>query len=101
MSEAELLGWILGLARELELHAFHSTDPRRDVGPGFPDLFIAGPRGQLLAELKVSDGRLSPDQQRWRYVVQAGGGTWRLYRPADWHSGLIDAEFRGLAVPWL
>jgi len=99
VSEAELLGWVLGLARELQLLAFHSADPRRDVGPGFPDLFIAGPRGQVLAELKGPGYRLSEEQKRWQHMLLAGGAAWRLWYPRDWHSGQIEAELRAIAWP--
>ena len=43
MNEAELLQEVLDLCEELNVLAFHSTDSRRDVGKGFPDLVLRRP----------------------------------------------------------
>jgi len=99
VTEADLQRWVLGLARELQLLTFHSADPRRDLGPGFPDLVIAGPRGILLAELKAPGYRLSEDQKRWGHMLKASGQPWRCWYPADWHDGGIERDLRAIAWP--
>jgi hypothetical protein len=98
MTEGQLQQLVTGAARSLGLLVFHSTDPRRDVGPGFPDLLLAGPRGILLAELKSPGYRLSSEQRDWRNMLQAGGAAWRCWYPRDWASGVIEAELR--AIGW-
>lgn len=97
MTEAELQDRILGLAGSLGLLSFHSTDSRRDIGKGFPDLVIVGPRGVLFAEEKDGGGQLKPDQVTWKYRLLAGGARWVLWRPRDWDTGRIEAELRRIA----
>jgi hypothetical protein len=97
VTEAELQASVLELCKQLGLLVFHSTDSRRDVGRGFPDLLIAGFGGALFAELKSAGGRLEPEQTTWRYMMIAAGFRWRLWRPADWESGEIERELRAIA----
>ena len=103
MTEAELLARIGELARSRGLLWVHVTAPymgrsehRGDYG--FPDLVIAGPGGQIFAELKAG-GRLDPEQARWRDVLQAAGASWRLWRPADLLTGEVAAELDALSAP--
>lgn len=99
MSEAELLGLVLGAARRRQLLAFHSTDSRLDVGPGFPDLVIAGPGGLLFAELKSRDGDTSAQQDGWLWMLAQGCQWWVIWRPQDWEAGRIRAALNYLARP--
>jgi hypothetical protein len=96
MSEAELLANVLLLADYLHLLAYHDNDPRRNLA-GFPDLVIAGPRGVIFAELKSGTGGYSAAQKRWRWMLQASGATYRLWRPGDLTSGKIEDQLRGIA----
>ena len=93
MTEDMLLAAIIDYCGWLHLQWFHDYDPKRNP-PGFPDLFIAGPGGHLIAELKTSHGQLKPDQVKWKYTLQSSGAPWRLWRPGDWISGKIGAELR-------
>ena len=95
MHEAELQAKIITLCAELRLLVFHSTDSRRALGRGFPDLTIIGKTRGLFAEVKDDWGQLSPEQTQWRYSLQASGAEWRLWRPRDWD--VIETELRGIA----
>lgn len=53
--------------------------------PGFPDLVLARDgRPVMYRELKVKGGRLSPDQVKWRDLLQSAGANWGLWTPDDW-----------------
>jgi hypothetical protein len=93
VTEAQLQAEVLALAQGLGLLVFHSTDSRRDVGPGFPDLIVLG-SALLAAETKSETGELSPDQRRWKWRLLAAGCRWVLWRPSDWHSGIIETTLR-------
>lgn len=82
--EAAFQAEVIAQAHELGLLVHHSTDPTRDIGPGFPDLFIAGPRGFILAELKVPGGRMRPDQTTWAWRLRAAGAPYAVWMPGDW-----------------
>ena len=96
MTEEELLGRVLELAGWLRLLAYHTHDSRRSPA-GFPDLVIAGPRGVIFAELKSGTGGYTAAQKRWRWMLQAGGASYRLWRPGDWASGQIEAQLKAIA----
>ena len=95
MNESALQAKVITLCHDLGLLVFHSTDSRRDVGRGFPDLVIVGKAGGMFAEVKDNWGQLSPDQCQWKYSLMASGAQWRLWRPSDWQA--IEAELRGIA----
>jgi len=96
VTEKQLLEQVLVTCQWLGLFAYHTHDSRRSQR-GFPDLVIVG-RKVLWVELKSAAGRLSPEQTRWRAKLQIAGQEWRLWRPADWHSGAISAELSLLAM---
>jgi hypothetical protein len=96
MTEDQLLDQVTELARWFSLLTYHTRDSRRSA-PGFPDLVIAGRRGVIFAELKSRAGNLTQDQQTWKWTLLASGQQWRLWRPADWQSGHIEAELRSIA----
>lgn len=99
MTEDELLAAVLLLAGRLRLLAAHVEDSRAlRAGAGFPDLVLAGPGGILFAELKSASGDLSTAQRRWRWMIQAAGGRWRLWRPAHWEAGLIEREMKEITT---
>jgi hypothetical protein len=94
MTEADLRHHVVTLAGHLGLLVQYSTDPRRDLGKGYPDLTIAGVGGCLFRELKDRHGQLSPAQTTWRYTLVADGQDWACWRPIDWDTGRIEAELR-------
>lgn len=101
MSEAELTARIIGRAQDLELRAFHSQDPRIDIGPGFPDTVIAGPNGLLVSEIKLPHGVWSEDQRAWRNMLRLAQGApvplrYEIWGPADWESGQIEQRLLGI-----
>ena len=97
MSETELMEEIRGQCSELGLLAYHDHDSRRSWGPGFPDLVVAGPRGVIFRECKDMRNSLSPDQRKWRNVLEAGGANWELWRPAHLAEGVIARELAAIA----
>lgn len=94
MSEAELQRLVADLCAELGLHHYHTFDSRRSE-PGFPDSVIAG-TGILFRELKSRDGVLKPEQRRWGRILERAGGNWAVWRPADWHSGVIRRQLEAI-----
>ncbi len=56
----------------------------RRIGPGFPDLVIAGHGRLIFAELKSQKGNLSNDQRRWAGVLLDAAAQVYLWRPSDW-----------------
>jgi hypothetical protein len=99
MTEAELRELVIGEADRLGLLWHYCREPRRCGGPrGFPDLFVAGPRGLALIELKTATGETSPGQDRWAWTLARGGREYyRLWRPADLDAGEVRALLERLA----
>jgi hypothetical protein len=98
MSEAELQRLVADLCAELGLHHFHERDcprPNDLSAPGFPDSVIVGAE-ILFRELKSRDGVLEPAQRRWGSRIQRNGGNWAVWRPADWHSGVIRQQLEAI-----
>lgn len=97
MNESELERKVQELIRFYGLFGFHARDSRRSAGPGFPDWVICGKAGLMFRELKSETGELSPEQRRWRNILQATGHDWSIWRPADLRSGRIGNELKELA----
>jgi hypothetical protein len=78
----------------------HETDSRK-TRAGWLDLFIAGPSGQLVPELKTEARRtrVTPEQRLWLDVLAYGGAAAFVWTPADWVAGAIQNELRRLARP--
>lgn len=96
-NERELMGAVIHeLVRQDDRLVWHHCGAAfRCAGPaGMPDLVIAGPGGLILAELKSEYGELSAGQQAWQWAL---GDRHRLWRPADWYSGRVQAEIVSLA----
>lgn len=84
MTEAQLQGRVIWLARKNGCLVFHCSDSRKNVGDhGFPDLVIVGKRNTLFVELKSEDGQRSPNQCTWHYRLLAAGMYSTLWRPRD------------------
>jgi hypothetical protein len=52
--------------------------------PGFPDLILVHPSGQLVvAELKTAKGRTTKHQEMWLKLLQEAGVEVHVWRPSD------------------
>lgn len=96
MTESELLAEVLGICEENKILAFHSGDPRRDYGRGFPDLVLCGRYRVLFCELKANGGTLRPEQTEWRYRLVANGAGWVCWTPRHLDSGVIESTLAAL-----
>jgi hypothetical protein len=97
MLEAELQAKVLDLCKKYRLRVFHSTDSRRDIGPGWPDLIIVG-KSLLAVELKQQYTNLSGMQTTWKYALKAAGIAYYLWRPSDLTDGIIEIMLKSIAV---
>jgi hypothetical protein len=105
MSEQELVDVIIELCGDFHLKVADFRPAQtaqgwrtavQGDGVGYPDLTIVGPRGVLFREVKSSSGRLTTAQAVWVGLLGnvADAGVWV---PADWRSGLIELELRGIS----
>jgi hypothetical protein len=95
MTETELKRLVAELCSELGLHhhvrpSYRSAPSLRDnlSVPGFPYSVIVG-TAILFRELKNRDDWPDRAQRAWGSRITRAGGDWAIWRPADWHSGLI------------
>ena len=82
---AKLCGWRVAHFRPaMNRRGVWATQMQGD--PGFPDLVLAREGRVIFAELKSERGKMTPDQQAWRWALGAGrvGCTAYVWRPADW-----------------
>ncbi len=96
VSEKEFQRTVVEYAHALGYLCYHQVDMgRKDpesgrvtfsrrIGPGFPDLVIAGHGKLIFAELKSAAGNLSDHQRKWAEVLVSTGATVYLWRPSDW-----------------
>ena len=89
MSERDLQGHVLAIARVRNWLCFHPFDSRRSEW-GWPDLAMARRGVVLFAELKSATGRLTPAQEAWAAELP----NWHLWRPDDLLSGEIERALR-------
>lgn len=97
MTEAQLQAKIVYRAQELSILAFYVPDSRKVTTTGFPDLVLAGRHGVIFAELKSASGAMRADQITWKYTLLSSGQKWRLYRPGDWTTGVIEVDLKDIA----
>jgi hypothetical protein len=107
MTETELLAAVANLINRVDqekgphgLVWHHCPDSRRCLGtPGFPDLFITGRHGIIVAELKSADGDTSAEQDLWIWNLGAAG--WgdmvHIWRPEHLESGWIRSCLEAIA----
>lgn len=95
-SEADFQAEVIVLCQKHSVKYFHSTDSRKDLGPGFPDLVLVGIDGIAFVELKVETGTLSSRQVSWRYNIKAAGGIHHVWRPSDLRHGRIESFLSSL-----
>lgn len=89
MSEDELQEHVRKMCKDLGLSAQHVHDSRRCWLPGWPDLFLFGPRGAIARELKSEQGRVTPEQRSTGAKLICAGISWTVWRPRDLFSGTI------------
>ena len=103
----EYLELLLGdLLKALGLYSYHTKRSDRS-DKGWPDETIVGGREVLYAELKNAQRKLEPEQVDVVHRLNSAGALVRIYRPADWLSGVVADEIRAVAqgpgrpaVPW-
>jgi hypothetical protein len=97
MNEAQFQAKIIALCERFSIKYFHSTDPIKDLGPGFPDLVLVGTI-VLFVELKTDGGVMSTRQRVWRSAIEGTtNGYHQLWRPADLASGVIERILRQMS----
>lgn len=97
MSEADLERAVQDLLKLHQLWGYHVRDSRRSA-PGWPDWVIVGGR-ILFRELKTQQGRVSSEQRKVGYLLQAAGGDWDVWRPSDLLGGRVNAELAAVSAP--
>lgn len=98
MPEDILLKLVLEACGARYIKAAHFPDAKRCTSPGFPDLCMISPGGNLaFAELKSQWGELSGQQADWRWRLLAGGHQYHLWRPSDLDNGSISRALTILA----
>jgi hypothetical protein len=86
LTEAQLSGLVVELARIAGWLRYHTFDSRRS-NHGFPDwVFVKGSR-ILFVELKSQTGRVSDKQQAWLDALEVVPcAEVFVWRPGDWDS---------------
>ena len=95
VSERDFQRSVVELATALGWMIYHQLDAgtckkcgafnfSKRIGPGYPDLTLAGHGRVLFVELKAEKGRVSTDQKEWAERLDAGPGEYYLFRPSQW-----------------
>ena len=95
MTEAELEDHIRRACAGLGILRFHIPDAR-GMSRGMPDDLLIGRHGILWRECKSFRGRLTSEQRKVGYALQALGQDWDWWTPADWLSGRIEQELEAI-----
>jgi Holliday junction resolvase len=93
MTEAQLQGAVMELARLLGWKSFHVWISIRS-NPGFPDIVACRGERLLAIELKSRIGKVSAAQEEWLSALAAAGAETYVWRPADWLDGTIERVLR-------
>lgn len=109
MTEDDLLRTVLDMAKRMGVMTAHFRRAQSQTGrwltavqgdgKGYPDLTIVGKGGVLFRELKAAKGALKPEQKAWLAALEEAGADVGTWRPADLHSGRIEAEIRAARKP--
>jgi len=95
IKEKELLRYVEELATVYGWDLYHQVDTgaclhchrpsfSKRIGPGFPDLVLAHPKGRLIfAELKSQRGAIREAQAHWLEILDQQGREVYLWRPSD------------------
>ncbi len=92
LQAAFILGWRSFHCRPARTAKGWRTPVQGD-GKGFPDLILLKEKQIVVAELKVGNGKLTPDQRAWMDAWRASGARGFVWRPEDWFS--IQAVLEG------
>lgn len=93
ITEAEFTRMVIELARLNGWRVLHLRPARtlrgwrtavQGDGKGFPDLVLLRDGVLLIAELKVGNNRLSPQQAAWLAAFRAAGVAASVWRPSMW-----------------
>lgn len=88
--ESQFQADVIRFARHHGWKCYHTHDSRKSE-PGFLDLVMARDR-VIFAELKMPDGRLTPEQVEWLEFLARAGAITRVWRPQD--AAEIERELR-------
>lgn len=89
-SEKQLMASIVAFATLHGWWSYHTYDSRRSAA-GFPDLVLLRRSRMIFAEIKGEKGRLSTAQAECLEALRTAGAETYIWRPADWHSGEVEA----------
>lgn len=89
ITEDQFQARITDTCERFHLKWHHETDSRR-TRRGWPDLFICGPGGILVLELKGPRTAVTPEQAQWIVALGDAGVVAYVARPADWDRVLAD-----------
>src|SRR3990167_5240904 len=82
---AKLMGWMVHHDRTvMERSGKWATPIQGD--PGFPDLVLARNGRVLFVELKRERGKLTAEQQNWRWALGRVGRNAHIWYPSMWDS---------------
>lgn len=95
MTEQQLQDAVIGMCKYLGIAWYHPYFSRRSV-PGWPDLALCGAHGFMTRELKSENGKVSPEQDRWGWMLRQAGVNWDVWRPEDLNSGRIQRELQAI-----
>lgn len=94
MTENELKGHVLNIAREKGWMAYHAIQAKvRNAGDhGYPDLTLARDGEVVWIELKRQDGKLTYEQVVWSMALPSNNGAmhYEVIRPSDLARGRVD-----------
>jgi hypothetical protein len=105
MTEKQLQGAVVELAKRLGYLVYHTFDSRRS-NPGWPDLVLCKPPRLIFAELKVGSRKLTADQEMWLdalgkcaaatglRVGDEGRPEGYLWTDKDWQAGEVETVLR-------
>lgn len=83
ITEGELQGFVVTLARLHGWLAYHTYDSRRSEA-GFPDLTMVRDGRIIFAELKSEKGKVTAAQQRWLdWLAKSSAVEVYVWRPSD------------------
>jgi hypothetical protein len=96
---AATLGWLCMHPRPARTKDGWRTAAEGNGAAGWPDLAMARNGHLILAELKSTTGRVSPEQQRWldeltAVSVAANRVQTYLWSPAEWLNGTVETVLR-------
>jgi hypothetical protein len=88
---AQRLGWRCLHIRPAMNRGGHWSTPIQGDGVGFPDLQLLRGRQQLVAELKVGRGKLTPEQEEWLAAFSLADVPAYVWRPSDLEGEILEA----------